>query len=65
MGLAIEANPNAFWNIHTKAQMQAKNGDTKGAIATCEASLAKAKAADSDFGYIKLNEDLIAELKKK
>ena len=64
MGFAIEANPNAFWNIHAKAQMQAKNGDKKGAIATCEASLAKAKAADSDFGYIKLNEDLIAELKK-
>jgi hypothetical protein len=64
MGFAIEANPDAFWNIHTKAQMQAKNGDKKGAIATCEVSLAKAKAADSDFGYIKLNEELIAELKK-
>ena len=45
--------------------MQAKKGDVKGAIATCEQSLAKAKAADSDFGYIKLNEDLIAELSKK
>ena len=65
MSLSIEANPNAFWNIHTKAQMQAKKGDVKGAIATCEQSLAKAKAADSDFGYIKLNEDLIAELSKK
>lgn len=65
MNLSIEANPDAFWNIHTKAQMQAKKGDVKGAIATCEESLAKAKAADSDFGYIKLNEDLIAELSKK
>ena len=64
MGQAIEANPNAFWNIHTKAQMQAKNGDKKGAIATAEVSLAAAKSADSDFGYVKRNEDLIAELKK-
>jgi tetratricopeptide (TPR) repeat protein len=65
MSMSIEANPNAFWNIHTKAQMQAKKGDKKGAVATAEASLAKAKAADSDFGYIKRNEDLIAELSKK
>ena len=65
MSLAIEANPNAFWNIHTKAQMQAKKGDVKGAIATSQQSLAKAKAADSDFGYIKMNENLIAELSKK
>lgn len=68
MGKAIEANPNAFWNIHTKAQMQAKKGDKKSikeAIATAEDSLAKAKAADSDFGYVKRNEDLIAELSKK
>jgi len=64
MTLAIDANQNAFWNIHTKAQMQAKNGNKEGAIATAEVSLAKAQAADSDFGYIKRNEDLIAELKK-
>ena len=68
MSLAIEGNPDAFWNIHTKAQMLAKKGDKKSvkeAIATCEESMAKAKAADNDFGYIKLNEDLIAELSKK
>ena len=68
MSKAIEANPNAFWNIHTKAQMLAKKGDKKSikeAIATAEESLAKAKAADSDFGYIKRNEDLIAALNKK
>lgn len=68
MGKAIEANPNAFWNIHTKARMLAKKGDKasiKDAIATAELSLEKAKAADSDFGYIKRNEDLLAELKKK
>jgi len=67
MGHAVDANPNAFWNIHTLAQMQAKKGDKKSikeAIATAEKSLATAKAADSDFGYIKRNEDLIAELSK-
>ena len=45
------------------AQMQAKNGDNKAAKATAEGSLAMAKSADSDFGYIKLNEDFIATLK--
>lgn len=67
MSKAIEANPNAFWNIHRKALMLAKKGDKKSikeAIETAELSLEKAKAADSDFGYIKLNEDLIAKLKK-
>lgn len=68
MDLYLAANPNAFWNIHLKARMLAKKGDkksVKAAIATAEESLAKAKAADSDFGYIKQNEDLIAELSKK
>jgi DUF2911 family protein len=67
MTMAIEANPKAFWNIHTKAQMLAKKGDKssiKEAIATAEASMAAAKAAGSDFGYVKRNEDLIAKLSK-
>jgi hypothetical protein len=67
MDLYLAENPNQFWNIHLKAQMLAKKGDKKSikaAIETAQDSLAKAKAADSDFGYIKLNEDLIAELSK-
>ncbi len=56
-------NENQFWNSHLLAQMQAKNGDNKAAKATAEGSLAMAKSADSDFGYIKLNEDFIASLK--
>lgn len=57
-------NEGQFWNTHLKAQMQAKNGDKKGALATAEASLAMAKKAEGgDFGYIKRNEDLIASLK--
>ena len=64
----LEANPKSFWNIHTKAQMLAKKGDKKSikaAIATAQQSIEIAKAAGNDFGYIKRNEDLIAELSNK
>ena len=57
-------NEGQFWNTHLKAKMQAKNGDKKGAKATAEGSLEMArKSASGDFGYIKLNEDLIKSLK--
>lgn len=63
MTMGIEqGNPNAFWNIHTKAKIQLALGDYKGALATAQSSLDKAKAAPSDFGYIKNNEDLIAKI---
>ena len=68
MNKYLEANPKSFWNIHTKAQMLAKKGDKKSikaAIAAAEESIEIAKAAGNDFGYIKRNEDLIAELSKK
>ncbi len=65
MNKAIEINPNAFWNVHTKAQIQAKMGDKKGAIATAKTSLDKAKTNEAgDFGYVKRNEDAIAMWKK-
>ncbi len=56
-------NKEAFWNIHTKAKIQKALGDKKGAIATATQSLELAKKAPSDFGYIKLNEELISSLK--
>ncbi len=59
----LEANPNAFWNIHVKAQILAKMGKKKEAIETANESIAKAKASGNDFGYVKRNEDLIASLK--
>jgi hypothetical protein len=63
MTIGIEqGNQNAFWNIHTKAKIQLALGDHKGALATAQSSLDKAKAAPSDFGYIKNNEDLIAKI---
>lgn len=62
--LAIAGNPNAFWNVHFKAQIQQKMGDKKGAMATAQQSIDLAKKnPDGDFGYVKLNEDLIKSLK--
>jgi hypothetical protein len=66
MTLGIETgNQNAFWNIHTKAKIQNALGDKKGAIATAQLSMEKAKAAASDFGFVKLNEDLIKKLNEE
>jgi Protein of unknown function (DUF2911) len=62
--LGIAGNPSAFWNVHFKAQIQQKLGDKKGALATAQQSLDLAKKnSGGDFGYIKLNEDLIKTLK--
>jgi hypothetical protein len=58
-------NQSAFWNIHTKAKIQQATGDYKGALATAQQSLDLAKKAESDFGYIKLNEDLIKKLNEE
>jgi hypothetical protein len=64
INLAIAGNPNAFWYVHAKAKIQKAQGDKKGAIATAQQSMDLAKnSKDGDFGYIKLNEDLIKTLK--
>lgn len=55
-------NPDAFWNVHLKAQIQKAAGDKAGAKATAQKSLEMAKKAENDFGYIKQNEDLIKSL---
>lgn len=61
---AVKIEPDAFWNVHTKAQIQAALKDYKGAIKTAELSLAKAKANEGgDFGYIGLNTEAIAKWK--
>ncbi|MEQ9591307.1 MAG: DUF2911 domain-containing protein [Cyclobacteriaceae bacterium] len=62
MGIA-QGNPNAFWNVHTLAKMKKDAGDKAGAKAAAQKSLELAKKADSDFGYIKLNEELLSTLK--
>ncbi len=64
MTKAIEINPNAFWNIHTKAQILAKMGKKKEAIETANKSKDMAKNnPGGDFGYVKRNDDLIASIK--
>ncbi len=64
MNAALEIDPSAFWNVHTKAKIQAGLKDYEAAIKTAEASLEMAKAnEDGGFGYVKLNTDAIAEWK--
>jgi tetratricopeptide (TPR) repeat protein len=56
---AIEINPNAFWNIQTKARILAKMERYTDAIAAAEKSSEVAKAAPNDFGYVEANQKLI------
>ncbi len=63
MDMYLENHPKEFWNVHTKAKIQAKLGDKKGAKETAKQSLELAKASErGDFGYIKRNEELIKSL---
>ncbi len=61
---AIESRPEAYWSVHLKAKIQLKMNDAKGAITTAEQSMALAKT-DKNDDYVKLNETLIMEAKKK
>lgn len=60
---ACELRKEAFWMTHLKAKIQLELKDYKGALATAEASLAEATAAENDFGYKANNEKLIKEIK--
>jgi hypothetical protein len=53
-----------FWNLHTLALAQAKNGMYKEAVATAEESLKLAQEAKND-AYIKMNTEKIAEWQKQ
>ncbi len=57
---AVDQNPKAFWVVHLKAKILAKQGDKKGAIAAAEQSTALAREAKND-DYVRMNEKLIAE----
>lgn len=59
---AVAQQPEAFWVSHTKAKIQAKMGDKKGATETATKSLGQAKAAGNQ-DYVALNEKLLAGLK--
>jgi tetratricopeptide (TPR) repeat protein len=58
----IAGNPEAYWNVHLKAQIQKDLGDKAGAIKTAQQSLELAKKDKNAF-YIQQNEALIASLK--
>ncbi len=61
---AIEQNPKGYFIVHLKAKIQKKMNDVGGAMISAEQSMALAREAKSD-DYVRLNEKLIAELKKK
>lgn len=60
---AIEANPDAFWIHHQRANCLAKLGKKSDAKMAAEKSKTLATAAKND-DYVKLNEKLLAELDK-
>jgi hypothetical protein len=54
----------AYWMTRLKAQLQAANGDYKGAIETAKLSMEAAKA-DGDDAYVLANQKSIDEWSKK
>lgn len=61
---ASEASGGAFYIVHLKAKILAKLNRKKEAIAAAEASIKASKAANN-MDYVRLNEELIKEVKKK
>ncbi|PBQ34452.1 hypothetical protein CNR22_22615 [Sphingobacteriaceae bacterium] len=60
---AIAANPKAFWIVLLKAKIQAKQKDSKGAIASAETVITLATEAKND-DYVTMAKKIIAENKK-
>lgn len=56
--------PSAYWMTRLKAQLQAANGEYKGAIETAKISMDAAKA-DGDDAYVLANQKSIEEWSKK
>ena len=64
MAKAVSMNEKAFYWQNAYAKMLAKQGKTEEAIKAAEQSLATAKQnPGGDFGYVKLNEELLAKLR--
>jgi len=59
---AVEQNPNAFWIHHQRANTLARLGKKAEAKAAANKSIELAKTAKND-DYVRLNEELLAELK--
>ncbi|MEM9022802.1 MAG: DUF2911 domain-containing protein [Bacteroidota bacterium] len=65
MNKSIEMRPDAFWYVHRQAKLLKDMGKIEEAKAAANKSMEMAKAnEDGDFGYIKRNQDLLAELEK-
>ncbi len=60
--LACNDNPDAFWNLLTKAKIQKALGDKAGALTSSAQSRAAAEKA-KNVDYIKMNDDLVKGLK--
>jgi hypothetical protein len=60
---SLEWSPNRYWIVHLKAKIQHKLNDKTGAIASAEQSK-KMAMEEKDDNYVKMNEKLIADLKK-
>jgi hypothetical protein len=61
---AVEMRPEAYWMSRLKAQIQAANGDYKGAIESAKKSI-EAAEKDGDSNYVKMNKTSIEEWSKK
>ena len=61
---AVEMRPEAYWMSRLMAQLQAANGDYKGAIETAKKSIIAAEK-DGDNNYVKMNKTSIEEWSKK
>lgn len=60
---SVDMGNDKFWVLRLKSQIQAANGDKKGAIMTANRSLELAREAKND-DYIKMNTESIAEWSK-
>jgi hypothetical protein len=60
---AADANPKAFWIFLYKAKIQKEMGDVDGAMASSTTSRKLAADAKND-DYVKMNDDLMKQLKK-
>jgi hypothetical protein len=61
---AVELRPEAYWMSRLMAQLQAANGDYKGAIETANKSISAAEK-DGDSNYVKMNKTSIEEWSKR
>lgn len=58
---AVEMNPGAYWSWLLKTKIQKAMGDNKGALATAQTGLEKAKSSNDNL-YTKYHQTLIDEL---